>query len=396
MFKLLFSLFALTFGSETQLKNNLFQDYHPDVIPSNKLPIDLKLGIAFRSFNKIDHVEGNLESNIWLRYYWKDNFFKWKPSDYTNLTSLTVNTNPELDRSIWTPDIYLYNTAELPLSDLDYSRATVYNNGDVIWSRPGVIKSTCVFNLEKFPYDKQTCKFKFGSWVYHGNQINLTTYKLPVDKSNLQKNVEWNLLETKNYVEVKRYGCCPDPYPSVTFEITLERKYGYYTLNIIIPTFATSALMVISMLIPWDSGERISFAATVMLSIIVFLLILSENLPRSNDKPLLSVMLIGLMFFSLAVVFLTVLITAMRNIKNGNKVGTILVKYYRKYIKNKKCSNNRVDAIRPRTISYSEAVLSSSIEEDCSNISDYIENTSTVVFIVVFAIYCFSITSLQP
>ena len=67
-------------------------------------------------------MEGTLESNIWLRYYWKDNFLKWKPENYNNLTSTVVNTNPELDRNIWTPDIYLYNTAELPLSELDYSK----------------------------------------------------------------------------------------------------------------------------------------------------------------------------------------------------------------------------------------------------------------------------------
>ena len=396
MFKFLFTLFALAFGTETTLKNDLFQNYYPDVIPSNNLPVDLKLGIAFRSFNKIDHVEGTVESNIWLRYYWKDNFLKWKPENYNNLTSTVVNTNPEFDRHIWTPDIYLYNTAELPLSELDYSKATVYNTGDVIWSRPGVVISTCVFNLEKFPYDTQECRFKFGSWGYHGNQLNLTTYKLPVDKSNLQKNVEWDLLSTENFVEVKKYGCCPDPYPTVTFKINLARKFGYYTLNIVIPTFATTALMVISMMIPWDSGERISFAATVMLSIIVFLLILSEHLPKSNDKPLMSIMLVGLMFFSLAVVFITVIITAMRNIKEGNKIGTFLVKYYRKYIKNKKCKN-RIDEERPRTISYSEALQNNtSIEEECSNISDYLEHFSTIIFVVVFSVYCFSITSLKP
>ena len=188
----------------------------------------------------------------------------------------------------------------------------------------------------------------------------------------------------------------PDPYPTVTFKIKLARKFGYYTLNIVIPTFATTALMVISMLIPWDSGERISFAATVMLSIIVFLLILSEHLPKSDDKPLMSIMLVGLMFFSLAVVFITIIITAMRNIKEGNKIGNLLVKFYRNYIKNKKCKN-KIDEERPRTISYSDAVSNNiPLEEECSNISDYLEKFSTIVFVCVFAIYCFSITSLKP
>ena len=52
------------------------------------------------------------------------------------------------------------------MSELEFSRAIVHHGGDIIWSRPGIIKSTCVFDLQYFPYDMQTCHFKFGSWVY--------------------------------------------------------------------------------------------------------------------------------------------------------------------------------------------------------------------------------------
>ena len=50
MFKFLFTLFALAFGTESNLKNDLFHNYYPDVIPSNNLPVDLKLGDCFSFF----------------------------------------------------------------------------------------------------------------------------------------------------------------------------------------------------------------------------------------------------------------------------------------------------------------------------------------------------------
>jgi hypothetical protein len=74
--------------------------------------------------------------------------------------------------------------------------------------------------------------------------------------------------------------------------------------------------VLITLLIPWDSGERISFAVTVMLSIIVFLLILSDTLPKSNQQPILSRMIMSLTFFSLFGVFFTVLISALNSYKN--------------------------------------------------------------------------------
>ena len=304
-------------SNEHKLRNDLFQNYSADCLPlGHQDSITLKMGVAFRAFNSIDQVEGTLTANIWLRHWWRDGNLIWNPEDYNNITDIAVNTEPGGEYSIWVPDIYLYNTAEKPMEQLDYSRAHVYSDGHIIWSRPGIIKSTCIFDLRSFPYDTQHCLFKFGSWVYHDGQMNLTQDEGSVDVSNFQENDGWNLADFSSKLNFVKYNCCPELYPDITFNITLERLPGYYTLNIITPAYATSSLMIISFLVPWDSGERISFAITVMLSLIVFLLILSENLPKTNTKPLLSEMLIGLTFFSLLCVFFTVFVSAMYSYKS--------------------------------------------------------------------------------
>ena len=328
MFNKIFSALALllfntipvtesTIRDEFNLRNDLFQNYNPDCLPlGNQSSISLQMGIAFRAFNSIDQVEGTLTANIWLRHWWKDGNLVWNPDDYNGVTDIAVNTDPQLEHNIWVPDIYLYNTAEKPMEQLDYSRAHIYHDGSIIWSRPGILTSTCTFDLRSFPYDTQHCLFKFGSWVYHDGQMNLTMDDGSVDISNFQENDGWNLANYSSSLNFVKYNCCPELYPDITFNITLDRLPGYYTLNIITPAYATSSLMIISFLVPWDSGERISFAITVMLSLIVFLLILSENLPKTNTKPLLSEMLIGLTFFSLLCVFFTVFVSAMYSYKS--------------------------------------------------------------------------------
>ena len=145
--RLLFALVFITFGSvcstihENMLKNSLFQTYNKNTRPSPQ--IDLQVGIAIRAFNNIDQVDGTLTTNIWLRQYWKDPQLSWDPQKYGNLTRITLPTNPEYDEVVWTPDLYLYNTAELPMQDLDYSLVIINNDGSVFWSRPGIVKSTC-------------------------------------------------------------------------------------------------------------------------------------------------------------------------------------------------------------------------------------------------------------
>ena len=298
------------------LKEHLLTNYRADTIPTDSEPLNLSLGIAFRAFNNIDQKEGIVSLNLWLRYRWNDFHLRWNESEWNNVTSVTMRTDPQLEGSIWTPDIYLYNTAENPLENLKWSNVELFSSGDVLWSRPGMIQSTCSFDMTNFPYDDQYCSFKFGSWSYTGSHLQLIDGDPTIDLTNYQINEEWEILNVSYTINSIKYACCPEEYYDITFDVELKRLTGYYEINIIIPTFATASLVLITLLIPWDSGERISFAVTVMLSIIVFLLILSDTLPKSNQQPILSRMIMSLTFFSLFGVFFTVLISALNSYKN--------------------------------------------------------------------------------
>lgn len=356
MFKLITSFFLFLnslsscycANNKSELINTIFTNYNKEATPSlYNEPLDLHLGLALRAFKNIDQMEGTVSANIWLRYRWVDDRLSWNMTDH-NFTFISLNTNPDLDYSIWVPDIYLYNTAENPLSEIDYSRAIVRNTGEVIWSRPGIITSTCSFDLTHFPYDRQNCYMKFGSWSYDGNQLNLSIYGEGFDISNYIKHEEWDL--SSYYVEknVEYYSCCPEPYPDIKFHYVITRYSGYYDLNIVLPTFATASLVLLTLLVPWSSGERISFATTVMLSIIVFLLILSDNLPKSDQKPLLSRMIIGLTLFSLFGVFFTILISALSDYnekfdRNENTTTNKIIMFLHRKLKKIQCCKKKIN-----------------------------------------------------
>ena len=388
MKSLLFFFFSLANIDNRQLHDNLLSNYNKDILPNeNNNPVYLKLGIALRAINNIDQIEGKLTTNIWLRYYWNDYNLRWNTGEY-NTSELTFNTDPSLDSSIWTPDIYLYNTAEKPLENLDFSRAIVYNTGDIIWSRPGLLTSTCTFDLEKYPYDIQTCILKFGSWSYHKGLLNLSINSVDIDLSNYQLSDGWRIINRSSTYSEVLYACCPEIYPDIKFTLILQRKAGFYNVNIIGPTFATAVLMIVSLIIPWDSGERISFAVTVMLSIIVYLLILSDNLPKTDTIPLLSKMLVGLSVFSLVIVFFTVIITAMHSYvpDKNSKLVRILNKICELNCKARNTFNETFN----RTDSYSDAIHSEPCiinNEDCKKFAKKIENWFTIVFFISFLIY---------
>ena len=334
--------------------------------------------------------------NVWLRYKWEDKNYNWDPKKWYNITNIKLNSNPELEHYIWTPDIYLYNTAEKPLSELDYTNIVLNYDGSIFWSRPGLIKSTCTFDLTYFPYDKQLCYLKFGSWSYDSSEIFLI--EDIIDITNLQKHEEWKLGKYYSVKNLQKYSCCENTYEDIQFFYEIIRKPEYYNINIVIPTFSTASLMILTLFVPWDSGERISFAVTILLSIIVFLLILSDNLPKTDKYPLLSKMIIGLVYFSLIGVVFTVFINALKSYmdkkdyeKKSNK-NTIFTNFISCF----SCNNDQTNSVQcpetgqriQRTQSYLDIVNADRLKKCCKNFIRIVESIYITLFTLGFIIYC--------
>ena len=157
------------------------------------------------------------------------------------------------------------------------------SNGLVIYNFPSVLKIQCLIDVTDFPFDTQNCLLKFGSWAFSGFEVDVTNRSGTGDTSNFMLNGEWNLLDIPVTRSVLLYSCCPEPFPDVTFRITLKRKPLFYVLNLLFPCILITAVSVLGFLLPPDSGEKISLEITVLLSMAVFLLLVSENLPPTSE-----------------------------------------------------------------------------------------------------------------
>lgn len=134
-----------------------------------------------------------------------------------------------------------------------------------------------------FPFDTQICKLKFGSWAYHGWELNITNSSDTGDLSSYVQNVEWDVVRLPVIRHEISYGCCPEPYPDATFFIVMERKPLFYMLNLLFPCMLISTVACLGFLLPPDSGEKVSLEITVLLSLAVFLLVVSETMPPSSE-----------------------------------------------------------------------------------------------------------------
>ncbi|KAL1428583.1 hypothetical protein MTO96_002945 [Rhipicephalus appendiculatus] len=146
------------------------------------------------------------------------------------------------------------------------TKAIIHEDGRVVWNPPAIYKSFCQIDVQYFPFDKQDCFMKFGSWTYDGFQVDLKhvseipdTNIVPVgiDLTEFYLSVEWDIMAVPAMRREKFYSCCEQPYPDITFNITLRRKTLFYTVNLIIPCVGISCLSVLVFYLPSDSGEKV-------------------------------------------------------------------------------------------------------------------------------------------
>ena len=83
------------------------------------------------------------------------------------------------------------------------------------------------------------------------------------------------------------YNCCPNPYYTIEYTVHLVRRAKFYLFNLVIPGVLIAMLTVFSFFLPPLSGERTGLILTNFLSLSVYILMVSENVPPSSNIPLL-------------------------------------------------------------------------------------------------------------
>ena len=105
---------------------------------------------------------------------------------------------------------------------------------------------------------------------------------------------DWTVADVRVETVEQVYDCCKHPFYDVTYTFHFERKSLYHVLYQILPCVVIILLVILNFLIPPESGERISFCITILLSMSVYLLILADSLPKTSDD----VAILGLYYLS--------------------------------------------------------------------------------------------------
>jgi len=202
-----------------------------------------------------------------------------------------------------------------------FTKVTIRPDGLIVWKPPAIYKSLCPIDVEFFPFDEQLCTIKIGSWTYHEYAVKIIHKSLPEHVNDLRtiedginlddyyKSTEWDLLAVKSQKYMKYYPCCSEPYADIKFNISIRRKTLFYAVNLILPCIIICSVTLLVFYLPAESGEKITMDITILNSLNIFLLLVSEiNPPTSLATPLIGKYLLFTMVLVTCSIMLTILV----------------------------------------------------------------------------------------
>ena len=263
-----------------QLLKDLTTNYNPDLRPgiNNYNPLIVNISLNLVALTKINEVKGYISTVQFFDITWMDKRMSWKPELYEDINHFTVRAN-----TVWRPELIIANPAD-KMYAIDEFPSTVrfYSSGLALW-RPGLVSKTLSnFETPSYPFDEHVCVISVIVWGSLPSEIIIQSPLNAVSTGFYNGNAEWTLTGCSSVTYQDDYVAM------VSFELQYSRKWVFLVINIVIPIVFLGMLNPVVFLLPHESGERVAFSVTILLSFTVFLNVVGDNVPKtSSPMPLL-------------------------------------------------------------------------------------------------------------
>ncbi|KAK7494915.1 hypothetical protein BaRGS_00013794 [Batillaria attramentaria] len=262
---------------------------HDDVITLNPMvrpvanyhdQIVVRVAFHLMSINNFDTVQQKFTTNGWMEVEWLNHYSTWDPAQYGG--AYLISPKPD---SVWRPKLTVINSLkELKPIGQEYVYTLLSFDGRSYWYPAERFETSCSVDVTYFPFDTQRCKWQIFVWGEGGavNQTDLDPMRPYVDLDFYVTNGEWELMSSRVW---KTLMGTPDGslYPHIHYEVTIRRRPSLLALTVLLPVVVLAGINVFVFTIPSESGERLSYAITALLSFGVFMSFILESMPSSTE-----------------------------------------------------------------------------------------------------------------
>ena len=204
---------------------------------------------------------------------WRDEFRTWSSADYGGVSKISVT-----DRQIWMPELQqLVHTFD----QFEISRAWLYSNGTVYLLLGGAFVAFCDLNNYYWPQDQHICVSTIAIINADLSEVDLSLLTDQVDLSGFKDHGSWELVQPKANIISELDKDFDIKLAAHQLTLTLKRRSDIIMLHSAIPIILTVFLNIVVYFVPVRTGERITFAITILLTFVFFTSNIEDELPKT-------------------------------------------------------------------------------------------------------------------
>ena len=248
----------------------------------------LNVGLAIQVNNilGIDQQAGTITASVVLIMAWTDPRLAWNksiahtvPVGVDDFTESASQPGTLLGTQYaWVPDLNLVNGNQ-PFESMFKWTPTlqVYSSGQMFLYGSGSLTAECILDLNKFPFDSQSCEFHFASQsnvIASGYNLSWFQSASQFETALFKPSVGWELLKFgQSYSEeflVSQFGGSENTMQLssvLSFSIDLRRYSFYYTVTGVIPNVGLAAMAIVALWVP-EPATQIGMLVTIILALV--------------------------------------------------------------------------------------------------------------------------------
>ncbi|XP_069125529.1 neuronal acetylcholine receptor subunit alpha-3-like [Argopecten irradians] len=264
------------------LHSNLLSNYSRHIRPvtNQDSPVSVTFIFSMPLFLGFNAVDGKFSVLASIYLGWMDGKLSWNPANHGNIETSYFSTS-----QVWTPELLLTSGITTD-SVTPTSKLTVSSSGFTSAMYTKVVTSSCSPDITYYPYDVHNCSLVFTAMEpYTVIDLNISPTAQYYENTD---NLFWILSRTSQskYI-VGNFSTM------VEIVYSLERRPTYLLYTIMLPVCLMNFVTLLAFILPAESGERVSFATTMLLTLTMYMTIMSDSIPNTSDP--VSILTVSLM-----------------------------------------------------------------------------------------------------
>ncbi|XP_041357613.1 neuronal acetylcholine receptor subunit alpha-10-like [Gigantopelta aegis] len=237
---------------------------------------------------------------------WQASCLKWDESEYDGIDTVYVSNFP-------IPNTAIANGVGTLKLDKNID-VRLSSDGSCEADYLETFTTSCNVDPSLFPFDEQVCELVL---ISDGSFTLVADEEVGIKHEVFTNSSEWEVLKVT--AETREYESHGIQLASAVFKFHLKRQSTFHVITVLFPMALLSFMNTFAFLLPYASGEKMSYLVSIFVSYAMFLNFIYDSMPQSGTVTRMAIYLVLILLQSGLAILFTIILFGIRLNSKGQK-----------------------------------------------------------------------------